>query len=43
MQIEITFDNTPIIYEEDNIKYNPPTEYTTKNNPSTIYTPTTIL
>ena len=53
MQIEITFDNTPIIYEEDYIKYinptrydpstsnkkyatkyNPPTEYTTKNNPT---------
>ena len=22
-----TFDNTPIIYEEDNIKYNNPTKY----------------
>ena len=50
MQIEITFDNTPIIYEEDTIKYINPTkydpttsntkstEYTTKNNPTILYT-----
>ena len=44
MQIEITFDNTPIIYEEENIKYINPskynlttsnTKYATKYNPPT--------